>query len=108
MCDCFITYEGEPTLYIVEILAGRLTESELEDKAKQLEACRNFAERHLFSQRTITKRVRVRCILVYEKKAHQLNKGGKARPKAQQLVRKHEIVLMDYKSYKVKGPKSLL
>lgn len=103
VCDCFVTYEGEPTLYAVEILAGQLTESELEDKARQLDACRNFAEHYLFSQYTTTKQVRIRCILVYAKKDRRLNERQQGRTKAQRLARKHEIVLMDYESYKMRG-----
>ncbi|MCS7161802.1 MAG: hypothetical protein NZ958_00530 [Bacteroidia bacterium] len=102
VCDCFVVYKDKPVLCAVEILAGRLTKRELEDKAEQLEACRSFVKQCVCSKSSATS-LKIRCILVYGRIERELKIRRKGRTEAERLAQKKEIVLMDYRSYREKG-----
>ncbi|MCS7188696.1 MAG: hypothetical protein NZ933_02745 [Bacteroidia bacterium] len=96
VCDCFVVYEGSPVLYAVEILAGKLTESELKDKAEQLEACRSFVRQWVCYKN-------IRCVLIYGSIDRRLKMRQRGKTKAELLAQKKEIILMEHRRYREGG-----
>jgi len=76
ICDCIIfCQDNKQYLFVVEILDGRLTNSEYKDKAKQLKNCRSLIQKKCKDYDIHN--IKIVCFLFYRKKDSKFGSGQK-------------------------------